>query len=79
MFCKFLCINRNNAAEFEKSDTAMVPEYISVSFYGEKGITRFKIDYNDVIKLSDDSYVKSKQISFGELYSIFRDYSTKKK
>lgn len=71
--------NLFNDAEFEKSDTAMVPEYISVSFYGEKGITRSRIDYNDVIKLSDDSHVKSKQISFGELYSIFRDYSAKKK
>ncbi|KUO70675.1 MAG: hypothetical protein APF77_02510 [Clostridia bacterium BRH_c25] len=68
-----------NEAEFEKSDTSMLPQYLSITFYGEKGTTKFEIDDKDVIKLNDGSYVKSKQISFSKLYSIFRDYSIKKK
>ena len=44
--------NLFNTAEFEKSHIYGA-EYISVSF----GITRFKIDFNDVIKLSNGSNV----------------------
>lgn len=71
--------NLFNEAEFEKSDIPMIPEHLSITFYGEKGTTKFKIDVKDVIKLNDGSYVKCKQLSFAKVYSIFRDYSINKK
>ena len=68
-----------NGAEFTKSDASIQQPYLSISFSEKKSSTLFYIDDKDVIQLGDGNYMKSKQINFNKLYSIFYEYSSKKK
>lgn len=70
--------NLFNNAEFYKSDTAIQQPYLRISFSGDRGSITFYIDNNDVIQLGEENYIKSKQISFEKLYSIFHKYSSEK-
>lgn len=60
-----------NTAEFDESTESTQQPYLRLTFYGKTDSTSFRIDNNDVIKLKDGNYMKSKQISFDNLYSIF--------
>ena len=71
--------NLLNSAEFNKYDTKIQQPFLRIVFHGEKSITSFNIYKNDVIQLKDGSYIKSKQIKFNKLYSIFNDYLFKNK
>lgn len=68
-----------NGAEFTKSNTSIQQPYLKIAFSGEKSSTSFDIDDKDVIKLRDGNYIKSKQIKFKKLYSIYHEYLSKKK
>ncbi len=68
-----------NEAELAKSDTSIQQPYLSIAFYGKKSTTSFNIDDKDVIQLRDGSYIKSEQIKFNELYSIFNKYLSQNK
>lgn len=68
-----------NGAEFTESDASIQQPYLNISFSGKKSSTVFYVDDKDVIQLGDGSHMKSKQISFSKLYSIFYEYSSKKK
>ncbi len=68
-----------NEAEFAESDSSIQQPYLIITFYCKKGTTSFYVDENDVIKLKDGSYKKSKQINFKRLYSIYNEYLSSKK
>lgn len=68
-----------NGAEFTKSDVSIQQPYLSISFSGQRSSALFRIDDKDVIQLRDGNCLKSKQINFNKLYSIFYEYSSKKK
>ncbi len=68
-----------NGAEFTKTDTEIQQPYLSIAFNGEKISTSYYIDEKDVIKTGNGIYSKSKQINFEDLYSIFKQYLSKKK
>jgi len=60
-----------NGAEFTKSDDSIQQPFLRISFSAEKNSTQFCIDDNDVVRFGDDTYIKSQQISFSNLHSIF--------
>jgi len=69
-----------NNAEFTKSDTDIQMPYLRISFSGKSGSRSFHIDKDDIIQLyKSGNCIKSRQITFDKLYSIFNEYSTNKK
>lgn len=71
-----------NNAEFEKSEASVQQPYLQVNFQGKERSITFYIDNKNVIEVRDDVakyIVKSKQINFKKLFSIYNDYLTKKK
>jgi len=64
-----------NEVEFEKSETSIQQPWLTIIFHGEKSSTSFYIDDKDVISrdpLGEDN-LKSEQISFKNLYSIYKE------
>lgn len=59
-----------NRAEFSKTNEPVKPPKIHITFYGEKGMTRFLMGGNDVIRLKDGRHVTSKDITYEKLLSI---------
>ncbi len=67
-----------NKAEFIKcTDTIDPLLYLSIQFYEKEGVRSYHIDKNNIIKLSDGTFAKAKNINFDMLYSIYKDYQTK--
>lgn len=62
-----------NKAEFTKSDTAIQLPYLNIIFYNKNGKTKLNIDENGIIELDDNTYIKSEDINFKDLYSIFEN------
>lgn len=67
-----------NSAKFDKSDTSIHHPYLIISYHGKNSATSFYIDNKDVIKLGENSYVKSEKINFNNLYAIYHKYLTEK-
>ncbi|WP_202710012.1 hypothetical protein [Sporosalibacterium faouarense] len=67
-----------NNAEFYKTYKPRYNIGIRIIFYGENGTNNFYIDEDDYIKLSNDRYVKSDQISFQKLFSIYQEVLLRK-
>lgn len=67
-------------AEYIKSDIEPDPEglWMEVLFHKKNASTTFYIYKNDVIKKTDGSLVKSKDISFKKIHDMFEDYHMKK-
>ncbi|GMQ55857.1 hypothetical protein AN1V17_02490 [Vallitalea sediminicola] len=60
-----------NKAKFTESDTAIQFPYLSITFQTNNGTTRFHIDENGIIETENDKYIKSEDINFKDLYTIF--------
>ena len=67
-----------NKAEFIKcTDKIDLLLSLSIQFYEKEGVRTYYIDKNNIIKLSDGTFAKAKNINFDMLYSIYKDYQTK--
>jgi hypothetical protein len=68
-----------NLAEYTKTEESIQQPHLTIEFYDKMGATSFYIDDKNVIKLGDGSYIKSSQINFQDLYTIYNEYKAKKK
>lgn len=62
-----------NGAEFYNSAKSLENPLLYIDFYGKDSETRVILDKNDVVLIGDDREVKSKNISFEKLFSIFKE------
>lgn len=61
-----------NHSELTETKETIQQPYLTISFKREQDSTLLYIDKNDTIKLNDGRNVKSKQINFRQLYSIYK-------
>lgn len=66
-----------NEAKFYKTSKPKQNSQLQIAFYGKEDITHFFIDQKDNIRLEDDSYVKSEEINFEKLMSIYQEELSK--
>jgi len=69
-----------NNAEFEETNATLQPPYMTLIFHkpNTKYSRTFLIDEFDTIRFNDGRHFKSKEITFEEWYSIFKDYLSKR-
>lgn len=68
-----------NNATYTKTDKTLVIPHLNIIFRGENESKSVKIDENNVLRLNDEINLKSKKISFKNLFDIYKSYSTQKK
>ncbi|HEX9062711.1 MAG TPA: hypothetical protein VF941_21280 [Clostridia bacterium] len=69
-----------NGVEFTKSNSSSLQQpHLLIIFSGKNGSVGFSVDKNNIIKSDDGSYLKSRQITFEKIYSIFNEHATRKK
>lgn len=63
-----------NGAEFSECIIPIKHPFLHITFYGQKSITRFFIDDNNVIRLADGRHVKSNQLNYDNIMTIYSAY-----